>query len=63
MKITDGLREQIRASISNSYYDARNAGRTMTEAAEAATARIEALLDKAPLEKQDGSFLAIEKAS
>lgn len=37
-------REQIRKAISDAYYDARNAGRTMEAAADDATDRVIELL-------------------
>jgi hypothetical protein len=38
-------REAIRAAISNAYYEARNEGRTMEQAADDATDRVLALVD------------------
>lgn len=40
----DTLRSDIRAAISNAYYDARNAGRTMEHAADDAADRVMACL-------------------
>lgn len=51
MKISDGLRGQIRAAISNAYYEARNHGQTMEVAADNATAKVVALI--APLERTE----------
>ena len=38
------LRGEVRAAISNAYYDARNAGRTMEHAADDAADRVIACL-------------------
>lgn len=44
MPESTALRSAIRAAISNSYYDARNAGRTMEQAADDAADRVMACL-------------------
>jgi hypothetical protein len=38
------IAEQIRAAISEAYYDARNDGMTMEDAADAATAKVVAII-------------------
>lgn len=44
------LREDVRAAVSNAYYGARNAGRTMEGAADDATKAIMPLIDRARAE-------------
>ena len=51
----DTLRSEVRAAISNAYYDARNAGRTMEHAADDAAARVMARLSR-PAEKVRPGF-------
>jgi hypothetical protein len=41
-------RQRIYAAISDAFYDARNAGRTMTDAANAATDAVVAIVESAP---------------
>lgn len=53
MSVEDRLREQVRAKISDAYYDARNAGETMETAADNAADAVARLFEQARREERE----------